>query len=175
MDFAKPVPPKALDSDLPEIVDKALREAKAHGDGTDRIIELAIADVPPVVVDPNQLQAALVELFDNAYQATEAGKGRIEIGAKFDPYSQRVVLTIADNGCGMDEATLKRAFDPFFSSKPAGRRRGMGLPKALRWIESSGGSMRLESSHNQGTQATVLLPASKNVATQLATAVRKKA
>src|SRR4029077_5852026 len=102
------------------------------------------------------------------------GKARIEIGAAFDPYSQRVVLTIADNGCGMDETTLKRAFDPFFSSKPAGRRRGMGLPKALRWIESSGGSMRLESSPNQGTQAIVLLPATKNVAPAQPTSAAKK-
>ncbi len=50
-------------------------------------------------------------------------------------------------------------FDPFFSSKPAGRRRGLGLAKALRWVESSGGSIRLESRQNAGTRAMVLLPA----------------
>jgi signal transduction histidine kinase len=59
----------------------------------------------------------------------------------------------------MDEATLKRAFDPFFSNKPAGRRRGMGLAKALRWVESSGGEMRLESRPQQGTRTLILLPA----------------
>jgi signal transduction histidine kinase len=59
----------------------------------------------------------------------------------------------------MDEETLKRAFDPFFSSKPAGRRRGMGLAKALRWIESSGGTMRLESRVGKGTRGSILLPA----------------
>jgi signal transduction histidine kinase len=59
----------------------------------------------------------------------------------------------------MDDETLKRAFDPFFSSKPAGRRRGMGLAKALRWIESSGGSMRLESRLGKGTRGSILLPA----------------
>ena len=75
----------------------------------------------------------------------------------------------------MDEATLKRAFDPFFSSKPAGRRRGMGLPKALRWVESSGGSIRLESTPAQGTRAVVLLPATKNIApAQPAPPVRHK-
>jgi signal transduction histidine kinase len=72
-------------------------------------------------------------------------------------------VSVADNGCGMDAETLKRAFDPFFSSLPAGRRRGLGLAKALRWIESSGGSIRLESkpagSPGQGTRAMVLLPA----------------
>jgi signal transduction histidine kinase len=68
-------------------------------------------------------------------------------------------MSVNDNGCGMDEETLKRAFDPFFSSKPAGRRRGMGLAKALRWLEASGGSIRLESRVDKGTRTIVLLPA----------------
>ena len=59
----------------------------------------------------------------------------------------------------MDENTAKRAFDPFFSNKPAGRRRGLGLAKALRWIEASGGSIRLESRLGKGTRAVILLPA----------------
>jgi two-component system NtrC family sensor kinase len=59
----------------------------------------------------------------------------------------------------MDDNTLRRAFDPFFSFKRAGRRRGMGLAKALRWIESSGGSVRLEGVPDQGARAIVLLPA----------------
>ena len=70
-----------------------------------------------------------------------------------------MVIGVNDNGCGMDEETLRRAFDPFFSSKPAGRRRGMGLAKALRWIEASGGSIRLESRVDKGTRSVILLPA----------------
>ena len=61
----------------------------------------------------------------------------------------------------MDPDTLKRAFDPFFSSKPAGRRRGMGLPKSLRWIQASGGSIQLESRVGLGTRTIILLPAAK--------------
>src|SRR5215218_2702326 len=103
--------------------------------------------------------AALMELFDNAFNATDPVKGHIAVNAAFDPYSRKVAVTISDNGCGMDEGTLKRAFDPFFSSKPAGRRRGLGLPKALRWVEASGGSIRLESQPGKGTRAAMLLPA----------------
>jgi len=163
MDFAKPVPPRPVESDLSEIVEQALHDAKMHIQSADRSVELTLAEVPPVVVDPAQVTAALAQVIDNAIQATEPGKGQVAIHGAYDPYSQMVVLTIADNGCGMDEATLKRAFDPFFSSKPAGRRRGMGLAKALRWIESSGGSIRLESHPGQGTRAIVLLPASRSV------------
>ena len=117
-----------------------------------------MGDVPSVMVDPLQVSAAITEVINNSFLATDAQKGQINIHVAFDPSSARVVITVADNGYGMDEATLKRAFDPFFSAKPAGRRRGMGLPKALRWVESSGGSMRLESRPQQGTRTLILLP-----------------
>jgi hypothetical protein len=112
-----------------------------------------------VMVDPKQVAAALSEVLNNAIAATDPVSGNVSIHAAYDPYSSRVALTISDNGCGMDQETLKRAFDPFFSSKPAGRRRGLGLPKALRWVEASGGSMRLESRPEQGTRTLILLPA----------------
>ena len=118
-----------------------------------------MGEVPPVKVDPRQVSAALQEVIDNALQATDATKGHVSVHAAFDPYSGRVVLTVADDGCGMDEETVKRAFDPFFSSKRAGRRRGMGLAKALRWVEASGGSIRLESRLGAGTRTVLLLPA----------------
>lgn len=178
MDFAKPVPPRVVSSDLAELVERALHEGKAHADQADSPVkvEVTLSDVPPVMVDPQQVGAALREILTNAMQAVTAlatpaarglakestdtrNDGRVDVHAAFDPYSSRVVLTVTDNGCGMDEPTLKRAFDPFFSSRPAGRRRGMGLAKALRWVESSGGSIRLESHLGQGTRAVILLPA----------------
>jgi signal transduction histidine kinase len=105
----------------------------------------------------------LTEVIENAIHATDPQTGQLEIHAAYDPYSARVVVTVADNGCGMDENTVKRAFDPFFSAKPAGRRRGLGLAKALRWIEASGGSIRLESLPGQGTRSILLLPAAPPV------------
>ena len=159
MDFAKPVPPAPVPADLAELIDHALHEAKMQVDPADRSIEVTLGDLPTIVVDKQQVTAALKEVIDNALQATDPTKGHITIHAAFDPYSLRVVMTVADNGVGMDEATLRRAFDPFFSSRKAGRRRGMGLAKALRWVEASGGSIRLESRPGQGTRTMVLLPA----------------
>jgi signal transduction histidine kinase/HD-like signal output (HDOD) protein len=159
MDFAKPVPPQIEESDLADLIARALHDAKQHADPADRTIEVTMGDIPPVMVDPKQVAAALSEVLSNAIAATDPVTGHLTIHAAHDPYTSRVVLTIADNGCGMDQETVKRAFDPFFSSKSAGRRRGLGLPKALRWVESSGGSMRLESRPEQGTRTLVLLPA----------------
>jgi signal transduction histidine kinase len=159
MDFAKPEPPSPRESDLADIVGKALHEAKMQHDPADRAVEVTMGEVPAVIVDPRQIAGALQEVIDNALQATDANKGHVSVHAAFDPYSSRVVLTVSDDGCGMDEETVKRAFDPFFSSKRAGRRRGMGLAKALRWVEASGGSIRLESRVGQGTRTVLLLPA----------------
>jgi signal transduction histidine kinase len=158
MAFAKPVPPRVGECDLPELIDRALHEAKSISDPADRTIEVTMTDIPPVMVDAKQVTAALTEVMLNAIQAT-ADRGNVTIHSAYDAYSGQVALTVADDGCGMDEETLKRAFDPFFSSKPAGRRRGMGLAKALRWIESSGGTMRLESRVGKGTRGSILLPA----------------
>ena len=159
MDFAQPVPPQVVEMDLAELVEQALHEAKLLADPADRSIEVTIADVPPVIVDQKQVTAALTEVISNAIQATDPAKGHVTIHTAYDSYSGRVVMSINDNGCGMDEETLKRAFDPFFSSKPAGRRRGMGLAKTLRWIEASGGSIRLESRVGLGTRTMILLSA----------------
>jgi signal transduction histidine kinase len=127
-----------------------------------------------VVVDAQQVRAAFTQVLHNALQATDEMKGHIAIHAAFDSFSSRVVVSVTDDGCGMDAETLKRAFDPFFSSLPAGRRRGLGLAKALRWIESSGGSIRLESKPEQGTRAMVLLPATWPVVTDGPAASRRK-
>jgi signal transduction histidine kinase len=159
MDFAKPEPPSPITSDVADVVGKAIHEAKLRHDPADRPIEVTMGEVPGMTVDPKQVGKALAEVIDNALQATEAGKGHVAVHAAFDPYSSRVVVTVSDDGCGMDEETVKRAFDPFFSSKRAGRRRGMGLAKALRWVEASGGSIRLESRPGAGTRAILLLPA----------------
>jgi signal transduction histidine kinase len=159
MDFARPLPASVKKTDLSEVVDSALRQAKAMEESADRKIETAIDDAPAVAVDAKQASAAVAAVIENAIQATAPTTGCIQIHAGFDPYSERVVLTVTDNGCGMDDNTLKRVFDPFFSAKPAGRRRGLGLSKALRWIEASGGSIRLESRPGVGTRAVILLPA----------------
>jgi signal transduction histidine kinase len=174
MAFAKPVPPKVVECELPELVGRALHEAKSQTDPADRTIEVTMTDIPPVMVDPEQVTAALIEIISNAIQAT-AEKGTVSVHAAYDAYSSRVALTVADDGCGMDEETLKRAFDPFFSSKPAGRRRGMGLAKALRWIESSGGTVRLESRLGKGTRGSILLPAAPVGAPAATSAAMRKA
>ncbi len=159
MEFARPVPPEPKKTDVAELIDRALYDARNMSDVGPRRVEVTMNEVPPVVVDAGQVQGALAQILHNALLATDEKNGQITVHAGYDTFSSRVVITVADNGHGMDEETLKHAFDPFFSSQPAGRRRGLGLAKAMRWVEASNGSIRLESHVQQGTQALVLLPA----------------
>jgi signal transduction histidine kinase/HD-like signal output (HDOD) protein len=173
MDFARPEAPTLETADIADVLERALHEAKMQTDPADRSIELTIGEAPGVSLDVKQVSAAICEVLENAIHATDPQKGQIGIHAGFDPFSNRVVVTISDDGCGMDENTVKHAFDPFFSNKPAGRRRGMGLAKALRWIEASGGSIRLESRPAQGTRIIVLLSAASASASGETAAQRK--
>jgi signal transduction histidine kinase len=159
MAYAKPSPPQPKTCDVADLVEHALQDAKMRGDSTDRTVETTLPEVPAVVVDESQVAAALAEVIDNALLATDSRMGRVEIQSAYDAGSRRVVLTVLDDGCGMNESALRQAFDPFFSSKPAGRRRGMGLSKAQRWIEASGGAIKLESRPGKGTRVVILLPA----------------
>jgi len=161
MHFAKPQPPRPSSCEIESIFRSSLDLAKQAVDLADRQIEVRGGDLPPAHVDGEQIAAALAEIVVNAVQATDAHNGRVVMSASFDAFGQRLVLSISDNGCGMDEHVLRHAFDPFFSHKPSGRQPGMGLAKAVRWIESAGGTVRLESKPGAGTRAIVILPAAQ--------------
>ena len=158
MHFARPQAPSLELVSVVELVHAAIVEAKGSAETVDRHIEIDTGGLPEAFVDARQVSSAMAQIIANAVQATEPISGRIRIGASYDAIGKRVVLTVADNGQGMDEHVLRHAFDPFFSARKAGRGQGMGLAKAVRWIESSGGTVRLESGVGEGTRAVIILP-----------------
>ncbi len=159
MDYARPRPARLETVDLIGLIGEALGLAKRQTEPADRTVVVDVApEVPPVRADAGQLAEAVAEAVANAYQATGPA-GRVAVSGRYDAYSGRVVLSVEDDGCGMSGETAQHAFDPFFSAKPAGRRRGMGLATALRKVEAGGGSVRLDSRPGGGTRATFLLPA----------------
>lgn len=120
------------------------------------------AQLPWVDTDPNQLEAALLNLAVNARDAM-CGHGRITLSGHVAVLAEgglpHVCLAVGDTGAGMDERTLKRATEPFFTTKGVGEGSGLGLSMVLGLAEQSGGTLRLLSSPGQGTTAQVWLPA----------------
>src|SRR5262249_27914599 len=88
MDFAKPMAPKPQDSDLAQIAQRAMQNAKAHNKDADTTVEATFTDMPPVTVDPQQVTDAVSEVIDNAFQSIEEGRGLITLHGAFDPFSQ---------------------------------------------------------------------------------------
>jgi two-component system, NtrC family, sensor kinase len=79
----------------------------------------------------------------------------IDVKTGIDPAGIR--LTIADNGCGMSEEVLQRAFEPMFTTKPAGRGTGLGLPLVRTIAEAHGGDVTIDSAPGRGARVTVRL------------------
>lgn len=118
--------------------------------------------LPPVRFDRDRLRDALREILTNAIDATAADTRRLTVKAAFDPAEDQVVVSVIDNGRGMTADVLGRAMDPFFSHRPAGRGRGMGLARVRRWMLLGGGDVELESKPDAGTRVVLRLPAASN-------------
>jgi len=106
--------------------------------------------------DERQLRRVLRNLVKNACEA-QPGGGRVTIATCLGATAGTVVVEVADEGPGMDPATIARVFEPGFSTK--GRGSGVGLTVSRRVVEQHGGSLAIESAPGRGTRATVSLPA----------------
>lgn len=125
------------------------------------------ARVPAIRADANQLEAALLNLAVNARDAMD-GAGTLVI-ATDEAWVQQghamlapgryVRLSVSDSGAGMDEAMLKRATEPFFTTKGVGKGTGLGLSMVHGLSEQLGGALILRSRVDEGTTAEIWLPA----------------
>jgi signal transduction histidine kinase/ActR/RegA family two-component response regulator len=148
-----------------------LRDVLSHTLGSPVAVGLHLADdLPPLLADKGQLETVLVNLATNARDAMPEG-GTLTFTAKeevVEPGSvpaadlqpgRYVRITVSDTGTGMDETTLTRAQEPFFSTKPPGQGTGLGLSMAKGFAEQSGGALWIESAQGHGTSVHLWLPA----------------
>ena len=130
------------------------------------VVDLA-SDLPAAIADPNQLEMALLNLSVNARDAMPEG-GTLRISAKAVearagnaeglPTGNYVRLSVADTGTGMDEETLKRAVEPFFSTKGVGKGTGLGLSMVHGLALQLGGVLTVQSRKGLGTNVELWLP-----------------
>jgi signal transduction histidine kinase len=158
MTFAKPDAPKPVVQSLAEVLESTCQHWRSvSGLGPDRLV-LTVRDADGrVFCDGDQLGEILQAVFTNALEATDPGTRRIQINSPSRASDETVRIVVSDNGVGMTPNVLEHALDPFFSSRPAGRGRGLGLSRAYR-PRRSAASLWLESRPQLGTTVTIELP-----------------
>ena len=128
------------------------------------------ADVWPVKIDPSQIDQTLVNLCVNARDAI-AGVGKLTIETKnisfdedycanhtgFVP-GEYVLLTVSDDGCGMDKETIDKIYEPFFTTKGMGKGTGLGLAMIYGIVKQNNGFINVYSEPGQGTSFMIYLP-----------------
>lgn len=126
--------------------------------------------VPPALVDRAQLESAILNLAINARDAMASGGAltvraaavRVSDGERGLPpelmVGEYVIISVADTGSGMDEATKARVFEPFYTTKKFGQGSGLGMAIVHGMAVQSGGAVSVRSAPGQGTTVTLYLP-----------------
>jgi PAS domain S-box-containing protein len=157
----------------PEVVDiqglvLGMSDLLSHSLGANIVVNTHFPGTMEAVrVDPTQLEMAILNLAVNARDAMPNG-GSITITAREEMLGSHnrlgleagryVLLSIADEGAGMDRDTLERALEPFFTTKGIGKGTGLGLSMVHGLAEQSGGRLFLESRVGEGTTASLFFP-----------------
>jgi CheY-like chemotaxis protein len=163
--FARRQDLKPENISLSEVVHGMAEMMSRSLDPTMRIALDIPSDLPSVRIDRNQFELALLNLALNARDAMPSG-GTLTLsaatsGAPVPAKLERgsfVRLSVADDGVGMDADTLKRALEPFFTTKPVGKGSGLGLSMVHGLMLQSQGAMQIMSRPNEGTTVSLWLP-----------------
>jgi len=162
------IAPKMLD--LNETVGGMLKMlTRLIGEDID-LLWLPSKDIWSLMIDPSQVDQILANLCVNARDAI-GGTGKVTIETEnvsldeaycashlgFSP-GQYVVLTVSDDGCGMDKEVLSHLFEPFFTTKRAGEGTGLGLATVYGIVQQNGGYINVYSEPGQGTTFKIYLP-----------------
>jgi PAS domain S-box-containing protein len=165
----QPLQPQAVD--LGRIVSE-MSDLVASTSGPRVKVEVSVSDaLPPALADGNQLEMALLNLAVNARDAMPNG-GKLVIAARSEPAEAgnrlalkpepHLVLSVSDTGVGMDEATRRRAIEPFFSTKGLGKGTGLGLSMVHGLAAQLGGALDIKSARGVGTTIELWLPMARH-------------
>ncbi|MET1754202.1 PAS domain S-box protein [Novosphingobium sp. RD2P27] len=168
--FARRQPLQPVPVDIVKLV-ADMADLVASTTGPQIKILIKVPDhLPAAQADPNQLEMALLNLAVNARDAMANGGGTLRISAAAENVDAGhrsqlqpgtyLCLSVADTGAGMDEATIARAVEPFFSTKGIGRGTGLGLSMVHGLASQLGGGLTIQSRLGHGTNVELWLPLS---------------
>jgi nitrogen fixation/metabolism regulation signal transduction histidine kinase len=150
-EFARLPKPTLVRQDLNQVVENTINLYR--NEAGERLQFQSSAGLPPVAIDREQMSRVVGNLLSNSLWAV-GSEGRITVSTFRD--IDRVVLRVADDGCGMSADVLERVFTPYFTTRSNGT--GLGLAIVQRIVEDHGGSIEVDSKEDVGTTLTVSLP-----------------
>lgn len=155
LDFANPKEPILTPSSVNAIIDEALFFSAPQAHESHMVIEKILAkNLPPVLLDPDQIKRVFINVILNAIQAMRPG-GFLEIRT-FRKTPRQVTVRISDTGSGIPQAIIKRVFDPFFTTKSQGA--GLGLSISRTILEKHHATISCDSQEGRGTTFTIIFP-----------------
>jgi two-component system NtrC family sensor kinase len=156
LSFARPREPHFVETDFEFVILRSLKLIREHAKTSRITVEAqALTNIPPVTVDPEQIEQIMVNLMMNAVQAMPEG-GTLRILYGYDSERQEVNAQIQDSGIGIPEDNIELVFQPFFTTRHRGT--GLGLAIAHNIATSHGGRINVVSRVGSGTTFTVILP-----------------
>jgi len=139
---------------IAQLLDDTLLLAKDRMDLNQIQVEKKYNDESRIMVDTEKIKIAFLNIIVNAIEAMEPGKGLLSIKTRKE--NTDCIISIADNGIGMDEAALAKVFEPYFTSKPNGN--GLGLANTQNIVFNHKGNISVSSVLGKGTIFTIRLP-----------------
>ena len=159
LDFARPFQLQRKQTEITEVIDHAVDQLSHHQPPYPvTVYKNYSPDVKPLSLDSALMGSVVLNLLENAAQATPPG-GAVTV--KTRPADGGVELAIIDRGSGIDKTDIESIFNPFFTTKSNGV--GLGLAIVARIVDEHGGKMAVESHSGEGTVFRVLLPAEAQV------------
>jgi two-component system, NtrC family, sensor kinase len=146
---------------LNEIAENARDMTRERARVASITLELVLApNAPELTLNPTEMEQVFVNLIHNAIEASAPG-ARVRLMTTFDERAVRAIVT--DDGCGMTDGDLQRAFDPFYTTRSRRGGTGLGLSTCHGIITALGGTIEILSEDGRGTTVTVTLPLAKQV------------
>jgi PAS domain S-box-containing protein len=156
LEYARPHAPSHTRINLNELVEHVMATARLQLASNSVKLEFEPSpDLPPIMVDPDEMQKVILNLILNAIQAVK-DHGRIMTTTAFEPRDSSIKLSVTDNGEGIPPESLDKIFRPFFTTKKKGT--GLGLATCKRIITAYGGTISVQSEPGKGSTFTVTLP-----------------
>lgn len=147
LDFARPLEPRRLRTDLTALIDRAATHAKVS------IIRNFSPDVPTLSIDPALMEQVFINLLTNAAQAS-APDAPITVFTRM--VGNEAEISVIDRGCGIPANIIETIFNPFVTTKQSGV--GLGLAIVAKIVDGHGGRMTVESEPGKGSTFRIYLP-----------------